>query len=119
GVREVDVTESPASSARHDDALAVRGEVTQQIAARVVENLRADGNADHEIGGRGAGHLLVATGSSVTCRVPVSPAALEEGGERGAPDEHAAAAIASIASVRTSPRDELLAPEGDESIPAF
>lgn len=118
GGREVDVAAAALASARDDDPLAVGGDVEEEVARLRVAHLGAD---------RHALHALLAGAAVAVAAAPVLPAGradhagvceVEQGGHALVALEHDIAALAAVAAGGSAERNELLATERDDAVPA-
>src|SRR5690606_22061861 len=116
---EVHVAQAALAAAGHQQALAVRGQVADDLVGLDVGHHGANRDGDEQVLAALAVHLpahavLPALGAEAALVAEV-----DQGGEVLVGDQPDAAAIAAVAAVRTAQRDELLAAEADASVAAI
>jgi hypothetical protein len=109
---EAHVPAAALAALRHHHGLIRLHEVSDQLVGVVVDDSGSHGNLHHQVLGTGAGHLPDSATLSIIRHGPCQAPELQQGiAPGGRPKEHVAT-TASIAPIRATERDILLAPKG-------
>ncbi len=110
---------APALAAfRHQQPVAVVGQIAEHLAGVEVRDDGALGHLDDQVGARRARHVLARPAAPAFGAEPPLHAKVGQRVDAFARDEIDAAAVTAVAAVRAAARDELLATKADAAAPA-
>src|SRR6185437_7374636 len=118
GTLEMDIAEPALATLRDQQLLAMRGQVADQLVGIDIVHGRADRHADHGVLAAATVHVAA---HAILAALRLELALVAEVDQRVQAfvrDQPHAAAFAAVTAVRTTERDELLAPETGATVPA-